>query len=203
MEIAYHVIVLAVAAFSLIKGWKYGFIRQMGGILGLSFGCVVAHLFCRPASDIIADLHIWPIDNIAASFVNDLIGASLVYALTYCTLWCLGRILAEAMSVLSTGVLDSIFGAIICTTKYLIALSIFFNFAVASNPQSVLMKYACYDDGNIVEGVMLIAPYSLGCQSYWDLAHRIQLKEARKISYNLRHTSGVILMDSAPNINLS
>lgn len=191
MEIAYHLIVLLVSGFSLYRGWRLGFVRQMGGILGIAFGCVVAHLFSEPATEIFLNLHLWPVDNISAQFAANLLGCSFIYAMTYFALWCIGRLLAEAMSLIHTGILDSICGALVCWVKYMIALSIFFNFAVASNPHSVLMKYACDDDGNIVEGVMLLGPYTLGCQSYWDLAHCIQLQEARKISYNYTAPSRV------------
>lgn len=196
MEIAWHLIVLIVTGFAMIRGWRLGFIGQMGGVLGVAFGVVTAHLFMDPAAHFFMQLHLWPIDNVAAHFASQLLGCSAIYAITYFALWCFGRLLAEAMSIIPTGILNALFGSAICIAKYLIALSIFFNIAVASNPQSLLMKYACDDDGNIVQGVMNIAHPALGCQSYWDLAHIIQLREAKKISLNFTLPQDVILLDN-------
>lgn len=184
MEIAYHVIVLIVSGFALMRGWKLGLVQQIGGVLGVAFGCVTAHIFLEPAAAFFMQLHLWPIDNVAADFATQLLGASTIYSLTYFAMWCFGRLLVQAMALMQTGVLNRIFGTIFCMAKYALTLSIFFNFAIASNPSSMLMKYACDDDGNLVEGVMLMAPTCIGCQSYWDLNHKIQLKEAKKISLN-------------------
>ncbi|MCM1291550.1 MAG: CvpA family protein [Prevotella sp.] len=189
MEITYHVMVLIVATFALIRGWRRGLLHQTGSVLGLAFGAVVARIFKDPASAFFMSMHLWPLDNIAAEFASQLLGCSSIFALTYFALWCFGSLLSAAMSLIQTGVLNSIFGAIICTVKYLLLLSIFFNLAIASNPQSVLMKYACDDDGNMVEGVMFIAPFATGCQNYRDLAHKVQLQEAKKISYLPFHSS--------------
>ncbi len=51
---------------------------------------------------------------------------------------------------------------------------------------------ASADDGNVVECVMLLAPGLLGCGSVEDLAHILQLKEAKKISCNITPEAGVI-----------
>ena len=54
------------------------------------------------------------------------------------------------------------------------------------------MKYASSDDGNVVEVVMMLAPGLLGCRSYEDLYHLLQLREAKKISCNISREPCVI-----------
>ncbi|MBO4964946.1 MAG: CvpA family protein [Muribaculaceae bacterium] len=195
MNIAYHIIVLIVAGIALMRGWKLGLIRQIGRVLGICVGSLAAHVFYEPAYNFFLELHIWPVDNVVATFAASLLGCSAIYAITYLLLNTLGRVFSSAMSVIGSGAIDSLFGCVACLTGYLIALSIAFNFLLACNPDSPLMKYSCDDDGNIVEGVMAIAPLVLGCESYVELAHRIQLREAKKISCNYPARADVMSMD--------
>lgn len=183
---------LVVIGFALIRGWSLGFVRQIGNVLGICVGALAAHALYEPAYRFFFELHLWPIDNVCATFAASLLGCSAVYAVAYIIMGAAGGILSSAMSVIRTGVLDSLFGCIICAINYIIALSVAFNFLLACNPESPLMKYACDDDGNIVEGVMGVAPVVLGCESYFELAHRIQLREAKKISCN--YPAGVYVM---------
>lgn len=200
MEITYHIIVLVVVAVALVRGWATGAVRQAGSVIGMAVGALAAHAFYEPAFNFFFEMHLWPVDNIAASFAASLLGCSAVYGFAYIIMTAFGKILESAVSIFETGVIDSLFGCVICSLKYIIVLSIIFNFIIAANPSSPLMRYACYDDGNIIEGVMLIAPVLLGCESYEELAHKIQLKEAKKISYNYPASHGVISIEAQNNI---
>ena len=61
-------------------------------------------------------------------------------------------------------------------------MSIAYNFLLALNPGSILLKSARSDDGNAVGEVMLLAPSLLGGEDVEELFHRVQLEEAKKIS---------------------
>lgn len=66
----------------------------------------------------------------------------------------------------------------------MLLVSMAYNLILGFDSGSVLLKSMKSDDGNIVEEVMLLAPAVLGCEGPDELAHRIQLEEAKKISIN-------------------
>lgn len=79
-------------------------------------------------------------------------------------------------------ILDNLGGAVYSLFKYMMFLSMAYNFIVVLNPGTVLLKSAKSDDGNAIEEVMLLSPALLGGQDVMDLSHLIQLEDAKKIS---------------------
>ncbi|MDE6754857.1 MAG: CvpA family protein [Muribaculaceae bacterium] len=195
-DVAYHIIVLVVAVVALFKGYSNGFTRQVSGILGFAFGTVCCHVF----SDEVEGAIKWILPGIGSvpgsTFIYSVITVALIYIVVFMVFRLLTGILRSAMQVFCIGLLDRLFGAAFCLVKYLLLLSIAYNIIVCINPSSPLMKYANADDGNIVECVMLLAPELLGCYSFSDLAHILQLREARKISLNQTPLPYVITMEA-------
>ena len=56
------------------------------------------------------------------------------------------------------------------------------------------MRYGKADDGNICAFVVWLAPAALGSESFSQFAHEEQLREAKKISLNLRGEESVVTM---------
>ena len=61
-------------------------------------------------------------------------------------------------------------------------LSVLFNLMVGMSPDSKLMKQAQADDGNVVREILLLFPSLTGGSDIEELALKIQLREAKKIS---------------------
>lgn len=80
------------------------------------------------------------------------------------------------------GLAGSLMGSVFCLVSNMLLLSVFYNIWLGMKPHSDLMKYAKADDGNIVEAAMLLSPTLLGGESVSDLAHTMQLEEAKSIS---------------------
>ncbi len=200
-EAGYHLIVIAVAAFAVIKGFKRGFTGQISGILGFAFGTVCAHVFEANAEAVFRSLLPWVRHAVGAAFIYNLLASVTIYGLVYLLFKLFTKVLRAAMQVFYVGMLDAILGAFFCLLKYMLVVSIVYNFLLCINPSSPLMKYATADDGNVVESVVMLAPGLLGCGSVYDLTHLIQLKEAKKISYNLFPSPLVITVDQINNGN--
>lgn len=191
-EAIYHILALAVFAVALVRGYRSGFTGQISGILGFAFGAVSSHVFFAEADGLMRMLFPGIGSHAGASFVYGVLAVTSIYAAVYMLFRMLTGVLRSAMQVFEVGILDRLLGAAFCAVKYLLVLSIVYNVIVCVNPESRLMKYAGADDGNIVEMVLLLAPGLLGCYSFEDLAHLLQLREARKISCNLRPDPCVI-----------
>ena len=196
-DLLYHILIFAVAFIALSKGFKSGFTGQVCGILGFAFGIVCAHIF-SPQGESFYRMILPGIRNcVGASFIYSLLSAVSIYAIVFYIFKAFTKVLRSAMEVFHVGMLDSILGAAFSLVKYLLVLSIFLNLLLCVSPNSTLMKYARADDGNIVEGVVLLAPALLGCFSAEDLSHILQLMEAKKISCN-RSSQPVVIKNEHP-----
>lgn len=198
-ETGYHLIVIVVAAFAVIKGFRTGFTGQISGILGFAFGAVCAHVFEPDAEEIYRSLFPGIRNAVGSAFIYSVMASVTVYCIVFLCFRLFTKVLRAAMQVFYVGMLDSIFGAAFSLLKYLLFISILFNLILCVNPNSSLLKATSSDDGNVVEAVVLLAPAVLGCGSALDLSHLIQLREAKKISCNLRVQPLVIKENSHRN----
>lgn len=194
----YHIIVIAVAALAVIKGFRSGFTGQVSGILGFAFGTVCAHVFDEQAEGFVRMLLPGIQGRLGAAFIYSVISAVLVYVVVYMLFKMFTKVLRSAMQVFYVGMLDSLMGSVFCLVKYMLVVSIVYNLILCVNPSSPLMRYANADDGNVVECVILLAPGLLGCGSVEDLSHLIQLREAKKISCNINRAADVINYECRP-----
>lgn len=184
-EVGYHLVVLFVGLQALVRGFRRGLTRQVCALLGFGFGVVCAHIFAddgqRLARAVLPSIAPHP----ASGFIYSLMTATGIYLLVFtCFRWLTG-VLDKALKVLDKGIFNSLLGSGFNCTKTLLGLSLAYNSVVGVYPSSRLMHYASASDGNLVEAVMRMAPSLLGCMSFEDLAHTLQLREARKISQNL------------------
>ena len=184
-ETGYHLIVIMVAAYAVIKGFRQGFTGQISGILGFAFGTVCAHVF-EPEVEVFYRMILPGVRRApGGAFIYSVLSAVTVYWAVYIAFKTFTKVLKSAMQVFYVGMLDSILGALFSLLKYMLVLSIVYNLVLCVNPRSPLLKYSNADDGNVVEAVVLLAPGILGCGSVNDLSHLLQLYEAKKISRNL------------------
>lgn len=178
----YHLTIIVLAALGAVRGYHSGLHGQAASFLGLCFGIISAHLFFEPVycwlSGILPE---WRL-RLGGDCLLQMLSASSVFCAVYLLLAALTFILRNIMSVFSMGIISSIFGAFLCMLKYLFFVSICFNLIVDYNPYSSLLKFATDGDGNVVAGVMSIAPVAFGVPDCDDLYHLRRLEEARKIS---------------------
>ncbi len=192
-DVIYHIIVIAVAALAVVKGFRKGFTGQISGILGFAFGTVSAHVFEPDVEDLLRSMLPGIAQLVGATFIYSVLSAVIIYAAVYLIFRIFTKVLRSAMQVFSIGMLDSILGAAFCLLKYMMVISIIYNLILCVFPDSRLMQYAKADDGNVVQAVMLFAPGMPGCESVEDLAQILQLRDARKISRNLSPSPDVII----------
>lgn len=204
-DATYHIVVIAVAVLAVIKGFRRGFTGQVSGVLGFAFGTVCAHVFDSEAESLMRSLLPGLDGRLGAAFIYSVTSAALVYVSVFLAFRIFTKVLRSAMQVFYVGMLDKLLGAAFCLAKYMLIVSIVYNLILCVNPTSPLMKYATAEDGNVVEAVMMLTPSLLGCHSYEDLSHLIQLREAKKISRNINCIPDVIIEknDEGAKININ
>lgn len=191
-DLFYHILVISVAAYSVIRGFRNGFTGQVPGVLGLAFGLVCAHIFAEDVADGIRLLFPSIRTRVGSAFTCSVVGAVVVYVVVYMLFKSLTGVFRKIMEVFEVGILDCIFGSVFSLLKYMLGVSIFLNLLVCVNPRTPLMKHISSDDGNIVGEVMLMASGMLGCVSCEDLHHHLQLRDATRISCNITTCRDVI-----------
>lgn len=177
----YHVIPLVVAAYSLSRGYRKGFNRQIPKLIGFCFGIVCAHLFSAPAEECMRSIFPGIASRVEGGYIYSVLSTGSIYILIYFLL----NICTSFLKLIFRSkpeIIGRLTGSLFCFIRYMLMLSVMYNIWLGMNPRSELMKFAKSDDGNIVEMVMLISPAVLGGESVEDLAHKLQLEDAKSIS---------------------
>ena len=179
--IIFHLLIVAAGVFGIMTGYRKGIRRQIGAVIALAFAIVAAHILGKELFDTI-----WKYLQIFPAFNMRFIAATLSAILIFIPVYFLLRLclfpLGKLMKVIRSGVLDSIFGAVFRLFNYLVFLSLAYNLLIDIDPTSSLAKSSRSHDGNLVEGVVKIAPALMNFPDGEEVVHYQQLEDAKKIS---------------------
>lgn len=182
MNALYHLLVIVVAAIGAIRGFRSGLSGQIAAVAGMAFGIVCAHLFATPVEEWLWGVFPEMEYRLGGKYFIGMLATALPFCGIFLLMLAFNGILRSAVSIFDAGMLDKLFGSAFAIFKYLFFLSILYNLMVDFNPRSSIVKYATDHDGNVVEAVMKVAPFSLGNPGVEKLAHDVQLEDAKKIS---------------------
>ena len=186
------------AVVGCVSGFRTGLVRQIPSVLGAAFGIVAA----RTAAPGVAVwiMRTWP--ELAREPLPDFLPMALaaggLYMAFFLMMLCAGPLFEVLLRPLGCGILNSLAGAVWGCLKWLICLSVMFNIAIGIDHDSPLLESSRHGDGNIAAGCMLIAPALLGTDDCDELAYRMQLLDAKKISCNFAGRHYVIIKESLP-----
>lgn len=178
----YHVIVLIAAAFSAIWGFRRGFMRELPSLIGLAFGIISARLLTPALNEILYGAFPAVHGKVEQVYVYDTVSSTIIFLLVYFIFVAITGFIGRMLQSSDRSILDNIGGSIVCIFKYLFFISIAFNLLLASKKESGLLGLVKSGDGNIASEIMLLSPVLMGTEDAEELAHKIQLEEARKIS---------------------
>lgn len=174
--------VVAFSVWAVLTGFRKGFFRQTGSFLALAFAIVAARLL---SPELIATVDGWIpqfYNGFNRIFICRTAACGVIYFITYAIVSFCGIPLGKVVGMLGSGMLDSIAGAVLKLFITLMAISIVYNFIVDLQPASQLTRSSSQHDGNLLEGVMKIAPPFLGFTGAEEVAYLQQMEEAKKIS---------------------
>lgn len=182
------ILVLATAFAAIIYGFRRGWVRQWPHIIGMALGIVCTRIFRIPFQEILHGNLPGVQEGLDALYCESVVAAALIYFVVYIIFAAVTSFIPRAIGSGNKSVLDNIGGAGVVLFNWLFTLSILLNLWVAfsltrpgSNPPEIL-QHLRSDDGNAVEEVILLGPACLGGEDAEELSHRLQLREAKKIS---------------------
>ena len=179
----YLILVLFVAFFAIIKGFRKGFTGQLSSVLGFGFGAVAARIFTPQFSDSFHWVDPWSQSPEFQEFTSNLVCGVSIYIVVYAVFSIFSGIFRMAMKMVEVGMLNRIIGSVFSLINNLLWLSIFLNLLLCFSAESRLLRYERQNDGNLIAAVMDMTSAILGCYSGEDFAHYHQLKEAKTISW--------------------
>lgn len=183
MTALYSLLILAVAIFALLRGFKKGLTRQTSDVLAVCFAIVSVHVLLTAIEPAIATWIPERSYHALLVFTCENVTAAIIYTVVFFIVKLPTMVLCKAMTMFfPSGILDKIAGSLFAMFKWLIWTSIMLNLLACIGSDSSLLRDASATDGNMVQGTMLLAPNLFGITDAEELAHYYQLKEAAKIS---------------------
>ncbi len=178
----YTLVVLVVGALSVVWGFRRGLCRQTSSIVAIAFGLVSARLLAPGLQRVLYGAFDSLRGAVEEQFIYETLSASIVFVTVYgvfrAILSFIDRVIGQGEKTL----IGNLGGALFATFKHLVMLSVLLNLMVGIDIDSKLMKQAQADDGNVVREILLLFPSLTGGSDVEDLALKIQLREAKKIS---------------------
>ena len=178
----YALIILAVAAFATVWGFRRGLARQTPALIGTAFGIVSARILGPGLFDVLYNTFTSPHGHVEQNFVYFSFANGIIFLVIFSVFAFVTAFLGKALKRDDRTILDNLGGGLYALFNALLITSLLLNMLLSIDLHSGLLKAAKSDDGNIVTEVMLISPALLGGDDVEDLEHEVQLEEAKKIS---------------------
>jgi len=199
----FQILIVGVALYSVISGFRRGMLRQLGSVAGVVVGALADHafhdaIFQALGGDASGDL--------MRSFFLSTLVSSLIFITFYCALTFVSGLVLRVVSLIPGGMLGSISGALWSLFKSMLLLSLCYNLFLGLSGNEALLKCGRDSDGNLAGAVLELAPAVLDFDGVGSLCHKLQLREAAKISFNNNNPAGVnTLMESTamPNTDIN
>ena len=181
-DLLFHLAVIIELAAGTIRGFRQRLTSQVPSCIGVAFGILCSYIFRFPAEELVSSFLKAEVKGVDGEFVLSNLSCTLIFILAYTLFYLCTYILKFFFRMIETGMLDNICGALFGAFRGALFVSMALNIWLSVLPESRLLKYAMHDDGDIVHEVMLLSPFMLGSESVDELAHKVQLEQAKTIS---------------------
>ncbi|MDE6297933.1 MAG: CvpA family protein [Muribaculaceae bacterium] len=181
-DLLFHIIVIGLLTLGAVRGFREKLTTQVPSCFGIAFGILCSYIFRFPVEQQVKSFLVAETTGVDGEFIVSNLSCALIFIVAYTVFFFCTYILKFFFRMLETGLLDNISGALLGIFRSALFVSIAYNVWLSVFPDSRLLKYAMHDDGDIVHEVMLLGPFLLGSESVDELAHKVQLEQAKTIS---------------------
>lgn len=178
----YIIILLCLALWGAMAGWRSGLMSQIGSVLGVAFGIAGVRFLLPEFAPTVEDWLCHFPEVACPEYPVASVGALIIYMGFYVLFLVCGIPLRKLLKPLAVKPLDSVGGLIFGVFKWLMMVSVWYNAVLGVTESGALLRLSHEGDGNPVELVMELSPAVFSTPSPDELHHRMQLIEARKIS---------------------
>lgn len=156
---AIDIIILVVIAGAAIYGLYRGFIKQLSSLAAIALGVIGCRLFGNDVG--VMAMSLMP-DTLNNPTIANFIGIAILFILIYLTVELIASLLHSLSHALMLGWLDHLLGSVFSLFKWLLILSIILNVWELVSPQNPIFSNSTLMDGEMLPGIMNIAPKLLG-----------------------------------------
>lgn len=175
-------IAISLIAVAIVHGFRKGFRSQLPQLFGLLIGDVCAHIFRAPLQSEIMVAYPVALNRPETEFIYSTIACGIIFLVSFLIFTSCLAVFARVFRRRESSVVDAMAGALVALLIYTTFMSLAFNFLICIKPRSELSASMTHSDANILSEVLLVAPAMMGSQSPEELAHRLQLYDASRIS---------------------
>ncbi len=133
-------IILIIVVVGLVLGYIKGLVKQLSTICGIVLGVVACHLWgdwaTRVLVEIVPESATWP----APEYTTGIIANIILFLIIFLGIKIIGAMFKSALEKLHLGLLDKMAGALFCTFKYLLVVSIVLNVAYVIAPDNTILS---------------------------------------------------------------
>ncbi len=159
---AIDIIILVVIAGATIYGLYRGLIKQLSSLAAIACGVMGCRLFGDDVS--LLAMPLMP-DTLNNPTIANFISIAILFILIYLTVELIASLLHSLSHALMLGWLDHLLGTVFCLFKWLLILSIILNVWQLVSPQNPIFSNSTLMDGEMLPGIMNIAPMLFGIVS--------------------------------------
>jgi len=161
IEIFFLVILVA----SLIMGYRQGFVKQLGDIVGVVAGIIVCRLLGSRAVEIGTKVMGSHADDAVGHYLVGYVGYIVLFLLVWLGVKILVRLLRLTTNALMLGPVDHAAGAVLMTGKSFIAVSVLLNIWIFLFPDSSLIQGSNEQMTRLIDHVVDFTPWLIGALS--------------------------------------
>ncbi|MDY3932522.1 MAG: CvpA family protein [Muribaculaceae bacterium] len=154
-------LIIAVVAAGIIVGGMSGLVKQLSSLLAIVIAIVVTRTFGTEATEMLRA--IVPDLTDSATMAN-VLAHILLFAFVYLTVRLAGSLMHSLLTSLHLGGADHILGAVFCTFKYLLILSIILNLWLFISPESEIVNDSSLFGGSVCRFMLDMAPWLLNSE---------------------------------------
>lgn len=158
------IIIVIVATIGIIYGYRRGIVREAVSLIAIILGIIACRLFSTPATCTAAKL--LGLDSEGSSishYTASVVGCLAIFIAVWAGVWLIGRVIRGAVHAVKLGVLDSSIGALYCSGKWTLILSLLLNIVYLIAPGASM--WGADPPQGIIKACLAFAPWLFGIVS--------------------------------------
>ncbi len=146
------IVLIAILVFAIVRGLITGFVKQIGGIVGLILGYMGSRLFSGNTESFLRR-----VTDLPESIYTPL-GILITFLGCYAACMLVATLLQKLLEGIALGGVNRLVGALFCTIKYAIVLSVVLNILIMLNIDGKLFSKQLRAQSLLYNQVVAIAP---------------------------------------------
>ncbi len=158
------IFIIVIVIIGVLRGMQLGAIKQITSFAGLIIALILSRLLGDWMMGILMSVFPSLREMPAPDVITSLLGHIIIFAMVYMGIYMLGSMIRSITHALHLGIFDRFAGAIMCTFKYAIILSVVLNLWFVLSPSSSIFSSSRLANGSVLRFTITLAPAIFGSE---------------------------------------